>query len=116
MRRQLLDHIAAGGDGLTDYRKSICGQLFILRADMARRIGLPAGLPVEDGFFRAMIVTDLLSGPERLDVLDGDPGVFHVYESIRTPGDSPASHSLSQITVTSSRATPGRSFATCAAR
>lgn len=79
--------IAAGGGGLTDWRKSICGQLFILRAATARRIGLPAGLPVEDGFFRAMILTDLLSEPQDLTRIDGDPEVFHVYESIRTAGE-----------------------------
>lgn len=78
--------IALGGDGLTDFRKSICGQLFMLRAPMARRIGLPAGLPVEDGFIRAMVLTDLLSAPEDLNRIDGDAGIFHVYESIRTPG------------------------------
>lgn len=75
--------IAAGGDGLTDWRKSICGQLFVMRGTMARQIGLPAGLPVEDGFFRAMILTQLLSRPEDLGRIDGDPEVFHVYGSIR---------------------------------
>jgi hypothetical protein len=75
--------IAVGGDGLTDWRHSICGQLFMMRAAPARRIGLPAGLPVEDGFIRAMVLTDLLSGPQDLSRIDGDPAVFHVYESIR---------------------------------
>lgn len=78
--------IAAGGDGLTDWRTSICGQLFLMRAASARRIGLPAGLPVEDGFIRAMMLTDLLSAPEDLSRIDGDPEVFHVYESIRDIG------------------------------
>lgn len=78
--------IAAGGDGLTDWRKSICGQLFMMRAGPARRIGLPAGLPVEDGFIRAMVLTDLLSAPQDLSRIDGDPAVFHVYESIRNLG------------------------------
>lgn len=76
--------IASGGGGLTDFRKSICGQLFILRAGIARRIGLPTGLPVEDGFIRAMVLTDLLSAPEDLARIDGDPEIFHVYESIRS--------------------------------
>lgn len=75
--------IAAGGDGLTDWRKSICGQLFMVRAPQVRRIGLPAGLPVEDGFFRAMLLTDLLSVPEDTTRIDGDAEVFHVYQSIR---------------------------------
>ena len=79
--------VAAGGDGLTDWRKSICGQLFMLRAPRARRIGLPIGLPVEDGFFRAMILTDLLSAPEDLSRIDGDPEMFHVYRSIRSLGE-----------------------------
>lgn len=79
--------ITAGGDGLTDWRKSICGQLFVMRAAMARQIGLPAGLPVEDGFFRAMALTDLLSRPEDLARIDGDPEVFHVYRSIRGLGE-----------------------------
>lgn len=79
--------IAAGGDGLTNFRKSICGQLYMLRADMARRIALPDGLPVEDGFVRAMVVTDLFSMPEDLTRIDGDPAVYHVYESIRGLGE-----------------------------
>lgn len=79
--------IAAGGDGLTNFRKSICGQLYILRGDMARSIGLPAGLPVEDGFVRAMVVTDLLSRDQDLTRIDGDPAVYHVYESIRSIPD-----------------------------
>jgi len=75
--------IATAGGGLTNFRKSICGQLFVMRGPTARLIGLPAGLPVEDGFIRAMILTDLLSGPEALERIDGDPSIFHIYESIR---------------------------------
>lgn len=79
--------IASGGGGLTNWRTSICGQLFVLRADMARRIGLPIGLPVEDGFIRAMTLTDLLSAPQDLSRIDGDPDIFHIYESIQTLGE-----------------------------
>ncbi|MCU0906243.1 MAG: glycosyltransferase [Rhodobacteraceae bacterium] len=79
--------IASGGDGLADWRTAICGQLYAMRAATARGISLPIGLPVEDGFVRAMVLTDLLTRPEDLRRIDGDPDVFHVYESIRTPGD-----------------------------
>ena len=75
--------IASGGGGLTNWRTSVCGQLFVLRGDMARRIGLPIGLPVEDGFIRAMTLTDLLSAPQDLSRIDGDPEIFHIYESIQ---------------------------------
>lgn len=79
--------IAAGSGGLDDWRTAICGQLFMIRAAAARRIGLPPGLPVEDGFMRAMVLTDLLTAPEDLSRIDGDQQVFHVYRSIRTAGE-----------------------------
>ncbi|SFR19360.1 glycosyltransferase family 2 protein [Poseidonocella sedimentorum] len=79
--------IASAGDGLTDFRRSICGQLYMMRAGLARRMALPAGLPVEDGFVRAMVLTDLFTGPEDFTRIDGDPAVFHVYESIRGVGE-----------------------------
>ena len=40
----------------------------------------------EDGFIRAMVLTDLLSAPQDLTRIDGDPEAFHVYESIRDIG------------------------------
>jgi hypothetical protein len=76
--------IAAGAEQLTDYRKSIAGGLYCIRSEVARRIHLPVGLPVEDGFVRAMVLTDFLSEPEHFERIDGDPGVFFIYESIRT--------------------------------
>ncbi|MEY1556935.1 glycosyltransferase family 2 protein [Yoonia sp. R2331] len=76
--------IGASGGGLADFKTAICGQLFVMRSAMARQIGLPAGLPVEDGFMRAMMLTDLLSAPENFDRIDGDEAIYHVYESIRT--------------------------------
>lgn len=36
----------------------LCGQLYCGRADALRSIWLPSGLPVEDGFIAAMLVTD----------------------------------------------------------
>jgi glycosyltransferase involved in cell wall biosynthesis len=78
--------IARAGGGLTDFRRSICGQLYVLRAAAAREIWMPVGLPVEDGFLRAMLLTDFLSQPEDLSRIDGDEAVEHVYESLRTVG------------------------------
>ncbi|MBB1492625.1 glycosyltransferase [Paracoccus sp. MC1854] len=76
--------IGSGADSLTDWKKSICGQLFLARTGALRRIGLPIGLPVEDGFFRAMLLTGLFSHPEDLNLIDGHQDVFHVYSSIKT--------------------------------
>ena len=76
--------IAAGAEQLTDFRKSLAGGLYGIRASAARRIHLPIGLPVEDGFIRAMVVTDFLTELDHPDRIDGDPEVFFIYESIRT--------------------------------
>ncbi|WP_189369298.1 glycosyltransferase [Tateyamaria omphalii] len=75
--------ISAGGGTLDNWNEAICGQLYGLRADIARSFHLPAGLPVEDGFVRAMVLTDLFSELENLTYIDG-ADTFHVYESERT--------------------------------
>lgn len=76
--------INQGGGMLDDFRTSISGQLYAVRAEMAKTIAMPIGLPVEDGFLREMILTDLLSRPEDLSRIDGQESAFHVYESLRT--------------------------------
>ena len=78
--------IAAGREGLTDFRRSIAGSLFVMRTEFARQLYIPAGLPVEDGFIRGMILTDFLSRPEDFTRIDGHEDVFHLYESVLTLG------------------------------
>lgn len=75
---------AAGGGGIGSWRHSICGQLYGMRSEKARRFHLPIGLPVEDGFVRAMITTDVLTAPPQLGRIDGDVNIYHVYESERS--------------------------------
>lgn len=76
--------IAASGDGLNNWKKSICGQLYILKAMVARTIYLPIGLPVEDGYVRAMITTENMTKNEDLSKISGDENIFHLYRSERT--------------------------------
>lgn len=76
--------VAAGGGMLDDYRSAICGQLYAIRTETARSVWMPIGLPVEDGFLRAMVLTDLLTAEEQFDRIGADPAIYHVYESIRT--------------------------------
>lgn len=75
--------IAAAGGGLDDWKTAICGQLYAMPANKARRFRLPVGLPVEDGFLRAMVLTDALTGPEDLSRIDGEDSVSHIYASER---------------------------------
>ena len=76
--------ILRGGGTSGDWRRAICGQCYLLTAEAARAIHLPVGLPVEDGFLRAMLLTDCmerLDGPMRID---GDPAIAHLFEPERT--------------------------------
>jgi hypothetical protein len=74
--------IAAAGGGLDDWKTAICGQLYAMPAARARAFHLPVGLPVEDGFLRAMVLTDALTAPEDFSRIDGGD-VFHLYASER---------------------------------
>lgn len=75
--------IAAAGGSLDDWRRAICGQLYAMRGAVARGVHMPIGLPVEDGFLRAMIATDGMTGPEDLSMIDGGEA-WHVYGSERS--------------------------------
>ncbi len=78
--------IAAAAGGLDDWKTAVCGQLYVMPATVARRFHLPIGLPVEDGFLRAMVLRDAFTGPEDFSRIDGLAGMFHVYESERRIG------------------------------
>ncbi len=71
--------IALSAGKLDDWKTAICGQLYAMPSPAARSAYLPIGLPVEDGFLRAMVLTDGLIGPENLGRIDGEEGVFHIY-------------------------------------
>jgi hypothetical protein len=78
--------IAAAAGGLDDWKSAICGQLYAMPAPLARQLHLPIGLPVEDGFLRAMVLTDTLTAPEDFTRIDGLDGLRHVYASERGIG------------------------------
>ncbi|MGL6209649.1 MAG: glycosyltransferase [Paracoccaceae bacterium] len=78
--------IARATGGLDEWKSAICGQLYVMPAAIARRFHMPMGLPVEDGFLRAMVLTDALTGPEDLSRIDGQEGVHHLYASERRIG------------------------------
>ena len=75
--------IALAGGTLDDWRTAVCGQLYAMPAARARLRHLPVGLPVEDGFLRAMVLTDDLLAPEDFSRIDGEDA-WHVYASERS--------------------------------
>jgi glycosyltransferase involved in cell wall biosynthesis len=59
----------------------ISGMLYGGFAEALRRVWMPIGLPVEDGFLRAMILTRGFTEPERFERVVLAPGASHVYEA-----------------------------------
>lgn len=59
----------------------LCGQLYAARAAALRGIFLPEPMLVEDGFVKAMLVTDGFRRPERQDALARTPGAYHLFEA-----------------------------------
>ncbi len=58
----------------------ICGQFYCARAAALRTIWLPPGLPVEDGFLRAMIITDEFRAPEDARRIRRADNAAHFFE------------------------------------
>lgn len=75
--------IAMGSETLTNWKKAICGSLYAMPASRARALYMPIGLAVEDGFLRAMILTDVLTIDEDFSRIDGGD-VFHIFASERS--------------------------------
>lgn len=75
--------IAMASGTLDDWKTAICGQLYAMPALKARLLHLPIGLPVEDGFLRAMVLTSILETDEDFSRIDGDD-VFHIFASERS--------------------------------
>ena len=75
--------LAASGTGYNT-RSAIAGALYCVRFDVLRNIWMPIGLPGEDGFLRAMILTSNFTKDENLDRLVFVEGARHIFESERT--------------------------------
>lgn len=72
---------AEGGEG----GGGLCGQLYCGRAAALRRIWLPIGLPVEDGFIAAMLWSDGFTRSLGRSAIVGVPEAWHWYEPITSP-------------------------------
>jgi len=64
--------------------RGICGQLYCGRAAALRRIWLPAGLPVEDGFLAAMLLTDGFTRQPDERVIAPVADAQHFYEPLES--------------------------------
>lgn len=65
----------------------ICGQLYVARAQALKKLFLPKGLTVEDGFLRLMLLTNGLLSPQDCRKIVLVPGAYHYYETVYRIGE-----------------------------
>jgi glycosyltransferase involved in cell wall biosynthesis len=76
--------IKAGTGKANDPHSALSGALYCARYGELAKIWMPIGLPVENGFLRAMIMTSRFSKAEDAERLVFVEGVRHIFESERT--------------------------------
>jgi glycosyltransferase involved in cell wall biosynthesis len=59
----------------------ITGQLYCIRANVARRLYLPKDLGIDDGFIKAVVCTDFFLRPVTPERIITPPDATHVYEA-----------------------------------
>lgn len=77
-----LDRLSQRASAQKTGPRGLCGQLYCGRAEALRRIWLPAGLPVEDGFLAAMLLTDGFTREPDESAIAPVTDVFHFYEPL----------------------------------
>ena len=87
--KSLSDHLSVNMARMTAAAEGqLCGQLYCIRAEIARKIYLPRDLPAcEDGFIKALVCTDFLEHevwPHRIKVA---PHAAHTFEAYTSPKD-----------------------------
>lgn len=76
--------IKAGTGTAHDVTTAIAGALYCVKHTAIQKIWLPIGLPGEDEFLRAMLLTSSFEHEERLERLVYVPEACHVFESLRS--------------------------------
>jgi hypothetical protein len=62
----------------------LCGQLYCVRSAEIRRIKLPTEIPIEDGFLRALLLTQGFTRPNNARRIMVDSTVAHSFASVAT--------------------------------
>lgn len=83
-RKSIVERLILAGSG-TAYETwtAIAGGLYCARFVTLQDVWMPIGLPGEDGFLRAMILTTNFTRDEDLDRVTFVPGARHIFESER---------------------------------
>ncbi len=63
---------------------ALCGQLYCIDASEARKINLPIGITVDDGFIRALLLTFGFTRPEDAKRIAAAPRAVHSFAAVAT--------------------------------
>jgi Glycosyl transferase family 2 len=85
-RKTMWDRISLAASRMTTSAEAqLCGQLYCIRAEIARNIYLPKDLAAcEDGFIKTLVCTDFLTRPvepQRIRLAEGAEHTFEAYSS-----------------------------------
>jgi len=87
-RKGLIDRLSLSISQLNETGPvHICGQLYCGRGDVLRRIWMPVGLTLEDGFLTAMVTTDRFTVEPRAERVVRAPNALHVFEAYTSMRD-----------------------------
>ena len=78
--------IKLGTGTAEDTRLAIAGACYCVQFSEVERIWMPVGLPGEDGFLRAMLLTSSFTHEERLSRHLFIKDAYHIFESLRDAG------------------------------
>lgn len=87
-RRSLFDRLSLLASAAPNSLEApICGQFYCGRSEVLRRIWMPVGLPVEDGFLGAMVVTEGFQKPADHSRVVHVLEASHYFEACRSLGE-----------------------------
>lgn len=88
-RKSLFDRISLVGSAANEQQHAaIAGSLYAVRGEIIRRIWMPRGLLVEDGFVRSMLITNFFTNENysaQYDRVVRAEGAHQVFEAVRSP-------------------------------
>lgn len=64
---------------------TIAGSLYVVRGEIIRQVWMPPGLLTEDGFMRAMLITDLFKAQDNTDRIVREHAASQIYEAVTSP-------------------------------
>jgi glycosyltransferase involved in cell wall biosynthesis len=85
-RKSWLDRLSLLASSASDAGPpAIAGSMYMVRGPVIREVWMPVGLLTEDGFVRAMLITDLFTKDQQYHRIVRDDRACQIFEAVRSP-------------------------------